>query len=133
MKQYRGKRVRIKNQWGYLYTAETTVLVGDGSGVWRPLALRLDLRNHSPTGFEWGYGGSGPAQTALAILADLIGDEKALGYYQDFKWEVLSRQGADEWVLNEPEVRDRIERIRARRWLEHQKRVEESLPADCRG
>lgn len=22
---------------------------------------RLDLWNHSPTGFEWGYGGSGPA------------------------------------------------------------------------
>ena len=28
----------------------------------------LVLRRHSPTGFEWGYGGSGPAQLALAIL-----------------------------------------------------------------
>ena len=26
-----------------------------------PLDLRLDLGNHSPTCFEWGYGGSGPA------------------------------------------------------------------------
>jgi hypothetical protein len=25
---------------------------------------------HSPTGFEWGYGGSGPADLALSILAD---------------------------------------------------------------
>ena len=24
--------------------------------------------NHSPTGFSWGYGGSGPSQLALAIL-----------------------------------------------------------------
>ena len=28
------------------------------------------VRNHSPTGFAWGYGGSGPAQLALAILID---------------------------------------------------------------
>ncbi len=34
-----------------------------------PLPLRLDLYNHSPTGFEWAYNGSGPAQLALAILA----------------------------------------------------------------
>lgn len=38
-----------------------------------PLPLRLDLFNHSPDGFEWGYGGSGPAQLALAILADFLG------------------------------------------------------------
>lgn len=37
-----------------------------------PLALRQDLLNHS-AGFEWGYGGSGPAQLALAILADFLG------------------------------------------------------------
>ena len=27
-----------------------------------PLELRLDLRSHSPTGFDWGCGGSGAAQ-----------------------------------------------------------------------
>lgn len=31
------------------------------------------LWNHSPDGFEWGYGGSGPAQLALAILLDALG------------------------------------------------------------
>jgi len=30
-------------------------------------AESLKMRNHSPDGFNWGYGGSGPAQTALAI------------------------------------------------------------------
>ena len=33
-----------------------------------PLPLRLEVRNHSPTGFEWGYAGSGPSQLALAML-----------------------------------------------------------------
>ena len=48
----------------------------------RGLDPRLDLRNHSPSGFEWGYGGSGPAQLALALAADVLGDdEAALGVY----------------------------------------------------
>ena len=42
----------------------------------RNLDLRLDLFNHSPTGFEWGYAGSGPAQLALALLADMLGPGK---------------------------------------------------------
>jgi hypothetical protein len=25
------------------------------------------IRNHSPDGWNWGYGGSGPAQTALGL------------------------------------------------------------------
>jgi len=29
------------------------------------------VRNHSPDGFAWGYGGSGPAQLALAICLKL--------------------------------------------------------------
>ena len=32
--------------------------------------------HHSPSGFEWGYGGSGPADLALSILALVIGDER---------------------------------------------------------
>lgn len=36
------------------------------NGPLLPLPLRTDLCNHSPTGFCWGYHGSGPAQLALA-------------------------------------------------------------------
>ena len=36
----------------------------------RDLNPRNDLINHSPDGFEWGYGGSGPSQPALAMIAD---------------------------------------------------------------
>lgn len=41
--------------------------------------------NHSPDGFNWAYGGSGPAQLALAICMELgIQDS-----YQAFKWEIV--------------------------------------------
>lgn len=56
----------------------------------RELPWRTDLWNHSPTGFEWGYGGSGPAQLALAMLAFEIGDEVAKECHQAFKREVVS-------------------------------------------
>ncbi len=45
------------------------------------------IRNHSPDGFNWGYGGSGPAQLALAICLELYGEEKAGKVYQDFKFK----------------------------------------------
>lgn len=47
--------------------------------------------NHSPTGFNYGYGGSGPAQLALAILLDHLGDEdKAVGLHQLFKAKFIA-------------------------------------------
>lgn len=65
---------------------------------------RQDLVNHSPTGFCWGYGGSGPAQAALAILAHYfasvmhskLSDTKALWYYQGFKSTVISQLPMDQ-------------------------------------
>lgn len=43
--------------------------------------------NHSPDGFNWGYGGSGPTQLALAIMLKLTG--KADGY-QYFKFKFIA-------------------------------------------
>lgn len=40
---------------------------------------------HSPDGFNWGYGGSGPADLALSILWDCLGPKLADKYYQQFK------------------------------------------------
>ena len=49
------------------------------------------LMNHSPDGFNWGYGGSGPAQLALAILlAAGLTSRQALTHYQRFKWELYT-------------------------------------------
>ena len=45
---------------------------------------------HSPTGFSWGYGGSGPAEFALNILSCYIGETEANNYYQAFKRDFIS-------------------------------------------
>ena len=55
------------------------------------LARSLRVRKHSPTGFNAGYGGSGPAQAALGILLMLMPKEQALRSYQDFKFKYLAR------------------------------------------
>jgi len=70
------------------------------------LDRRGELRNHSPNGFAWGYDGSGPAQLALAMLADLFGDETALEEYQAFKFDVVADLDGDRpFVLTESDVR----------------------------
>jgi hypothetical protein len=72
---------------------------------------RLDLFDHSPTGLEWGYGGSGPAQTALAVLADFLqDDELAVLLHQKFKWEVIAKLPRKRWSINEPELRAALKR-----------------------
>jgi len=50
----------------------------------------LKVINHSPDGFNWGYGGSGPAQLALAICLELYDIVYAKEHYQDFKWKYIS-------------------------------------------
>ena len=60
------------------------VTVTDDNGIVQELPMRLDLRNHSPSGAEWGYTGSGPAQLALALAADVLGDDdQAHDVYQE--------------------------------------------------
>lgn len=82
-----------------------TVTVHDG-GHARPLALHLSLRRHSPDGFEWGYGGSGPAQLALAVCYDVLRDrDAALHVYQAFKRDVIAGLTTDQWTMSEAEVR----------------------------
>jgi hypothetical protein len=71
----------------------------------RRLNPRHDLWNHSPSGFEWGYGGSGPAQLALAILADHLGnDQQALNLYQRFKWAVIAELPGRGWILTSRDI-----------------------------
>ena len=61
-------------------------------GEWLNPEPSLKKRNHSPDGFNWGYGGSGPAQLALAIIMALSEDFdiKPLMDYQVFKWSVIN-------------------------------------------
>ena len=81
-----------------------------------PLNPCLKLRNHSPTGFAWGYGGSGPAQLALAILMHALGDaDRALRLYQDFKWAVIAKlEQRAPWRLSKSDVLAAVAAIEAR-------------------
>jgi hypothetical protein len=82
----------------------------------RPPQELTHIPFHSPDGFEWGYAGSGPADLALAILADHFGEgtepvlaalrslwaprSKAAALHQDFKREFVTRLNRDEWRLD---------------------------------
>lgn len=92
------------------------MVVGSAATVAHPLPLRLDLANKSPTGFSWGYGGSGPSQLALALCADALGDEMAaLIIHQDFKFRVLGNLPRKApWTLTAGKVRVRCRELEAR-------------------
>jgi hypothetical protein len=67
----------------------------------------LKVANHSPTGFEWGYGGSGPAQLALALLLDVTGDRHVADLaHQGFKWEFVCKWQQDSFEISSDEVKN---------------------------
>lgn len=102
MKRYQGTRTPDGCQ---------VVVLEDGKEP-RPLDPRLDLRNHSPTGFEWGYGGSGPAQLALALAADLLGDdERAHEVYQRLKFKLVGGLPHESWEISQNRLLSAIEAI----------------------
>lgn len=91
MKEYVGQRNEL--------TGELMVEVIGSDERSRPLH---HVVYHSPDGFEAGYGGSGPADLALSILADAL-DERptaeelrhgravCLRHHQEYKREVVAR------------------------------------------
>ena len=91
----------------------TRVYVREAGKTTHALALRLNLFNHSPTGFEWGYAGSGPAQLALALLADALADgTTAVALHQRYKFEVVAELPRDGWQLSAEQVRTVAMRIK---------------------
>jgi Family of unknown function (DUF6166) len=79
------------------------VTVADG-GQTRPLDPRHDLKRLSPIGFEWTYEGAGPAQLALALLADHLGDPAAaLRLYDPFMRAVVAELD-NSWELTAADI-----------------------------
>lgn len=81
----------------------------------RKLSLKrsLAVSNHSPTGFEWSYAGSGPAQTALAILLDFTGKRHfSACFHQLFKQHFIQGAPKKGWVITGQRVRDFVEKIK---------------------
>ena len=62
---------------------------------------------HSPDGYSWGYGGSGPTELAKDILWDLLGEQPAVTLYQAFKWRFITPldQESNSWRITEDEIR----------------------------
>jgi hypothetical protein len=58
---------------------------------------------HSPTGFEWGYLGSGPADLARSILWDFVKEESTRSLYMKFKEDFVSGWG-DKWQLTGQDI-----------------------------
>lgn len=85
-------------------------VVEDGDS--HALELRRDLRDHS-TNFAWGYGGSGPAQLALAILADALDDDaRAVRLHQRFKFDVIvGLEETQDWDLTHVAVLAAVGRL----------------------
>jgi hypothetical protein len=62
------------------------------------------LWNHSPDGFQWGYGGSGPAQLALALLFDVTNDsELSVRLHQAFKRDFVAGWG-EQWEISTEQI-----------------------------
>lgn len=68
-----------------------------------PAGPSQQVWNHSPDGFQWGYGGSGPAQLALALLLDATDEATARRNYQKFKWDVVAKWGKS-WSITTEEI-----------------------------
>lgn len=94
MKSYRGDRT--------IDGLEVTV---DG----RPLDPRTDLLMLSRNGFEWSYEGPEPAQLALALLADYLGDDaRAKATYEAFMRQVVANFG-NEWEMTGADIEAALE------------------------
>ena len=89
MKVYRGGR-----------SLDGAVVTVDG----KPLSPRYDLKRLSATGFEWTYEGGGPAQLALALLADHLGDDaRALVLHEPFMRRVVAELD-NSWELTSADI-----------------------------
>jgi Family of unknown function (DUF6166) len=86
----------------------------EGSELLGNLPLYLDEINHSPTGFEWGYYGSGPSQLSYAILRSYYVLSKKLSIPEairkaqknsfQFKEAFVSKWHGEEWEITSDEI-----------------------------
>jgi len=103
-----GSQPSLSTETVYRGRRDPTAPVGDGCTVTvdgELLDCRYDLLSASPSGFEWGYGGSGPAQLAIALLAHAYDDEYACENYQLLKETVISELPQEEgWTLTKQDL-----------------------------
>jgi len=72
-----------------------------------PVEKLYQLRHferHSQDGFEFGYGGSGPADLARSILIDLFGITIADAHYMNFKWAFIAPLKENTFEIREEDI-----------------------------
>ena len=95
MKVYHGER-----------TEHGCVVTVDGKQL-RPCS---DLSGNATTAFDWGYIGGG--QLALALLHDLLGDDRrAKALYPSFEEKVVAELPNDHWTLTEADLATAVARV----------------------
>ena len=110
IRTYVGKRVEDD-----AYVSVITEQQGFVEAVELKPGYSLNIANHSPTGFEWGYAGSGPAQLALALLLDALafadpeGDKRTREHiakrnYQAFKAVHVQNWPKQGWTMSVDEI-----------------------------
>lgn len=105
----------LKTFRGYRDSANHAVVVVSSAGARsKKLPLYLRVLNHSPSGFEWGYSGSGPAQLALAILLNSFPEESkdwAIRLHQFFKARIVASLPRTGWTLTSDEIKKAVDAI----------------------
>lgn len=118
---HRGLRDEVSVMRGYgpvcWAKLETSRRENDGSGVYDggDIILRRTefgvetnvprrVVRHSPSGFEFGYGGSGPADLALNILLLFVDQRTAESLYQDFKWEFVATVPREGGIIKRDDI-----------------------------
>ena len=103
-------RTRVRRNWSYaarqrpvelngtiVFNASDRHLFINGAQV--PPDESQQVYNHSPDGFNTGYGGSGPTQLALALMLRFATEAEAVWMYQRFKWACIAQLQGD-WALD---------------------------------
>jgi hypothetical protein len=95
-----------------LYKGDRTI---DGIAVTvngEPLPERTDIKEISRDGFEWSYEGTAPAQLALAILADHLGDARqALALHDAFMRHIVANFN-NEWEMTSADIDEALAALR---------------------
>ena len=86
------KIIVLKGEW------ETEKVWLNGKRLYPAKSQRV--WNHSPNGFNWGYEGSGPAQLALAVLLELVPQDRAVELHQEFKRDVIAALVQDDFQVS---------------------------------
>jgi hypothetical protein len=78
------------------------------------LPHRFDLAALSPEGYQCGKGCDGAAQLAIAITADVLGDDDGLGVYQKFRDAVVAKWPRDGFTITAAAVEEWAKSLEAK-------------------